>query len=341
MRMGEVFQQLQKRRVIRAAVIYVALLWVVLQAADVFAEADIISGGVVRWLIIAGVAGLPLVLAGSWFLESPWKQRRSMSVAGDILIIVAIAAAAFLFAWQQWFSSFTRPVVAILPIEATDTRDDTQLLAKHIAERLRMLLATRAEIRVIELSNSHHVGLDGRSAASKAKTLNAGFLIAGALSRGGESLRLTLQLMDSDGVRLWGDVFAGRLVGMSQMQSAALSGVVAHLPVPGAALEELQEIIAACDYPADGSAIMAIVSTADLGVYLRSNADNGLLFLAQAKRLFAAVRTAPPPHEVSRHDRWFATGCTRRAVAHCSGATGALVGSRQLHLQIAFEVLTG
>ena len=81
MRMGEVFQQLQKRRVIRAAVIYVALLWVVLQAADVFAEADIISGGVVRWLIIAGVAGLPLVLAGSWFLESPWKQRRTQSFA--------------------------------------------------------------------------------------------------------------------------------------------------------------------------------------------------------------------------------------------------------------------
>lgn len=76
MRMGEVFQQLQKRRVIRAAVIYVALLWVVLQAADVFAEADIISGGVVRWLIIAGVAGLPLALPGCrwcWRVAGFWR----------------------------------------------------------------------------------------------------------------------------------------------------------------------------------------------------------------------------------------------------------------------------
>ena len=92
MRMGEVFQQLQKRRVIRAAVIYVALLWVVLQAADVFAEADIISGGVVRWLIIAGVAGLPLVLAGSWFLESPWKQRRSIATRSGRIYLTSSPA---------------------------------------------------------------------------------------------------------------------------------------------------------------------------------------------------------------------------------------------------------
>lgn len=65
MNLGEVFQELKKRRVIRTAVIYVALLWVVLQAADLFASADIISEDAVRWLIAVGVIGLPLVLAGS------------------------------------------------------------------------------------------------------------------------------------------------------------------------------------------------------------------------------------------------------------------------------------
>lgn len=72
-----------------------------------------------------------------------------------------------------------------MPIEATDTRDDTQLLATHIAERLRMLLATRAEIRVIELSSSRHIGLDGLSTLNKARILNADFLIAGTLSHVG------------------------------------------------------------------------------------------------------------------------------------------------------------
>lgn len=73
--------------------------------------------------------------------------------AGDLLLMVAIAAAAFLFDWQQWVTSFVRLVVAMLQIEATDTRDATQLLANHLAQRIRMLLATRAEIRVIEFSS--------------------------------------------------------------------------------------------------------------------------------------------------------------------------------------------
>lgn len=131
---------------------------------------------------------------GSWFLESPWKKRRGIALAGDILLMVVVAAAAFLFAWQQWFTSFTRPVVAMLQIEATDTRDDTQLLANHRAERIRMLLATRAEIRVIELSSSHHMALNLQPTVNKAEILNADFLIAGTLSRGREEWRLTLEL---------------------------------------------------------------------------------------------------------------------------------------------------
>jgi len=72
----EVIKQLKERRVIRTVVIYVALLWVALQAADLFASADIISEDAVRWLIALSAIGLPLVLAGSWFLDAPWQKRR-------------------------------------------------------------------------------------------------------------------------------------------------------------------------------------------------------------------------------------------------------------------------
>ena len=42
-------------------------------------------------MILLGVVGFPLTLIGSWFIESPWKGRRWTAVAGDLLIIVAIA----------------------------------------------------------------------------------------------------------------------------------------------------------------------------------------------------------------------------------------------------------
>jgi len=123
------YEQLKRRRVIRAAVIYAALLWALLQVVDLLAEAELVSESVVRWMILLGVVGFPLMLIGSWFVESPWKKRRWTSIAGDLLIIVAIAVAAVLFAWQQWFQTFARPIVAVMAIEATDTRADTADLA--------------------------------------------------------------------------------------------------------------------------------------------------------------------------------------------------------------------
>ncbi len=54
MQLSKFYEQLKRRRVIRAAVIYAALLWAILQVADLLAEAEIVSGSVVRWVILFG-----------------------------------------------------------------------------------------------------------------------------------------------------------------------------------------------------------------------------------------------------------------------------------------------
>ena len=164
MKIGDFYRQLRDRRVIRAAVIYLAVLWAALQAADLFAGADIISVGSVRWLILIGVAGFPVVVLASWFLEGPWHGRRWTAIAGDVVAIIAVIVAAGLFAWRQWFVSFTRPTIAVAAIEATDMRIETRDLADHLGKRFRLLLATRPEVRVIEYGSSSHPTLEGLTA---------------------------------------------------------------------------------------------------------------------------------------------------------------------------------
>ena len=97
-----------------------ATAYVALQVANIFEEAGFVSAQFVRGLILLGVGGLIVTILASWFLETPWKQKKWISVAGDVVIIVAVTLAAALFAWQQWFTSFSRPTVAVLKIEATD-----------------------------------------------------------------------------------------------------------------------------------------------------------------------------------------------------------------------------
>ena len=291
--------QLRERRVIRAALIYVALLWVALQAADLLAGAGIIPEQLVRWLILLGVIGLPITLVASWFLESPWQQRRWTSVAGDLVIIVGITLAAALFAWQQWFTSFTRPAVAVLHIEATDLRDDSADLAAHLALRLRMTLATRSEIRVIELSSSQHPALDGRTVPQKAEALGADYVLTGTVAQMDTGVRLNIQLFDSKGQLVAGESIEDRLLDLTQLQDRALEHLSPHLPLPGGASGEMRAVIAGCRYPEDRSALLALIgvdnhrATAEPAAYLEQHADSGMLQLALASRLFAQIAELP------------------------------------------------
>lgn len=299
--------QLRERRVIRATLIYVALLWVALQAADLLAGAGIIPEQLVRWLILLGVIGLPVTLVASWFFESPWKERRWTSVAGDLIIIVGITLAAALFAWQQWFVSFTRPTIAVLTIEATDLRDDSDDLAAHLALRLRMALATRSEIRVIELSSSHHASLAGRTVPQKTTALGADYALAGTVAQMDTGIRLNIQLFDNDGQLVFGDSFEGRLLDLAQLQDHVLEDLVPHLPLPGGAAGDLRALVRDCGYPESRDALLAVIgvdnqrTTAEPSAHLEPHTDSGMLQLAQARQRFAQIAELPPPQRPVAH----------------------------------------
>lgn len=291
--------QLKERRVIRATLIYVALLWVALQAADLLAGAGMLNAQLVRWLILVGIAGLPVTILASWFLESPWKGRRWTAVVGDLVIIVAIMVAAALFAWQQWFTSFTRPTVAILKIEATDTRDDSDDLAAHLAQRFRSALATRPELRVIELNSSLHPDLGGRLLSGKAAILGADFMLAGTVAQNGSEIRLNVQLYSADGSLLHSETFEDSLLDQAQLQNRVIADIWPYLPLPEKGLATARNMVSSCKYPNDRDAVLAIAAvdngdeTTDLAPFFAGFEDAGMLQLAQSRLLFEHLTRAP------------------------------------------------
>ena len=277
MRIAELVEQLKARRVIRAVVIYAALVWALLQAADLFAGEDIIPGQWVRWLILLAAIGLPLVLISSWFLEGPWKERGRVATAGDLFVIVAITAGAGMFAWQQWFSATAQMAIAIGEIEATDMQTETRFLADHLEERFSLLLGAESD---------------------------ADMRLEGTLSRGGDALRLTVRVVDTKGELRWSQTFEQALVDQAELQSEVVRSLAAELPGLKSRQDRALGLIEACAYPAHADAIIAIADQREpelLAVYIEENVDNGLLFLQQSLGWFAASQTAPPPRRPVLH----------------------------------------
>jgi hypothetical protein len=277
MRIAELVEQLKARRVIRAVIIYAALVWALLQAADLFAGEDIIPEQWVRWLILLAATGFPLVLISSWFLEGPWKERGPMAAAGDLFVIVAISAGAGMFAWQQWFNTSAQTTIAIGEIEATDMQTETQFLADHLEERLDLLL-------------------EAESAAD--------LRLEGTLSRGGDALRLTVRIVDTTGDLRWSQTFEQALVDQAELQTELIRSMVAEFPGLESRQIRALRLVEACAYPANAEAIVAIAEKSEpelLAAYIDENPNNGLLFLQQSLGWFAASQSAPPPQRPVLH----------------------------------------
>lgn len=253
------FAQLRERRVFRATLLYAALVWVALQAADLLAGAGIVSDRLVRWLILVAVIGFPVTVLASWFLDSPWREQKWLAVTGDLVIIAAIGTAAALFAWQQWFVSFSRPVVVVEPIIATDMREDSQQLADRLARQQRVLLATRPELRVPEYGSN---------------VTDARYRIAGTLAQGDGVARLTLQVFDADGTLAWSDSFENRSQADRQLLERGLNALIGQLPLPATASAEINRLLAACKAPAELDAL-----------------------LSSARAQFDTLRELPPPRQ--------------------------------------------
>ena len=67
--MASLFAELIRRNVFRAAALYLAVTWLILQVADLVVDAFDASSMIMRVLIVAFTVGFPVFLLLSWFYE--------------------------------------------------------------------------------------------------------------------------------------------------------------------------------------------------------------------------------------------------------------------------------
>lgn len=230
-------------------------------------------------------------------LNKHFGRRRVTSLA---LISLALVLAA-VFAWQYRSGLPERPTVAVLSIEATDTRAEIRDLADHLGKRLRLLLASRPEIRVIEYRSSNSTSIYSLSVAEKARALAADFLLTGTLSGREQNLRLSLELFSGDNELQWSDTFEGPVDYQQQFQGWVIDELWPRLPLGTDALETAHGVLASCAYPRDTVAILTLArvgrrggDSATLAMVAAGHEDASLLHLAKSKFYFAQIPDLSP-----------------------------------------------
>ncbi len=224
--------------------------------------------------------------------------RRRVTSLGLVSLALVLAG---VFGCQQRSGLPERPTVAVLPIEATDTRVEINDLADHLGKRFRLLLASRPEIRVIEYGSSSSTSIYGLSLEEKAQALAADYLLTGTLSGREQNLRLSLELFSGDQALLWSDTFEGPVDYQEQFQGWVLDELLPRLPLGKDALERMRAVLESCAYPADTVAILTLAragrrggDSATLAMVAAGHEDASLLHLAKSKFYFDQIPDLSP-----------------------------------------------
>ncbi|MEM7431537.1 MAG: hypothetical protein AAF351_06310 [Pseudomonadota bacterium] len=222
--MGDFFEELKRRNVVRVGIAYVVFGWVVLQAADVLLgllQVQPIVGKTVAFVLLLG---FPVVCFVAWVYEltsdglkktEEVDESKSLTHSTgrklDFAIIAALVVALSYFIWERQVGDgavIADKSIAVLPFVNLSADADQEWVADGLTEELLNALAKTPDVRVASRIASFQYKGKTDDIRAIAERLGVAYVIEGSVRRSGERLRVTAQLIEAaDGFHLWSETY--------------------------------------------------------------------------------------------------------------------------------------
>ena len=238
------FAELSRRNVIRVAIAYAVVSWVLAQIAEFAFENFGAPDWVLKSVVVVLLLGFPIVLMFAWAFElTPEGIKREKEVDRsesitpqtghklDRTIIVVLLIAVTWFAWDKFTNSTdSQPVaatvtdtaaietepepappqaeksVAVLPFVAMSSGPDDEYFADGLTEEILNSLAQLPELLVTARTSAFSFKGQDVPIQEIANALGVQHIVEGSVRRSGDRLRVTAQLIRAeDGFHLWSE----------------------------------------------------------------------------------------------------------------------------------------
>ena len=222
--MSQLFHELKRRNVFRVAIAYLAVSWLVLQAADIVLDNIAAPTWLMQALMFFMVVGFPIAIIFAWAFEmtadgikKEADVDRSHSITGNTgkkldRVIIGVLGAAVVFLLVDKFmlgdesasTAITGKSVAVLPFVAMSRGPDDEYFADGLTEEILNSLTLLPELLVTARTSSFYFKGQDVPVPEIAETLGVAHVVEGSVRRDGDRLRVTAQLIRAaDGFHLW------------------------------------------------------------------------------------------------------------------------------------------
>jgi len=264
--MGQLFDELKRRNVLRVAIVYIVTAWLLLQVADVVLNNIEAPDWLFRAILLLVALGFPFALIFAWAFElTPEGLKREHEVDRsesithvtgrklDFIIMAVMALALVYFAYDEFVldltgdepavTATTQPAdldrserselsIAVLPFVNMSSDPEQEYFSDGISEELLNMLAQLPDLRVAARTSSFQFKGMNPDIAKIADTLNVAHILEGSVRKSGTKLRITAQLIKADdGFHLWSSSYDRELDDIFAVQNEIAAAISEALKV--------------------------------------------------------------------------------------------------------------
>lgn len=303
---GKFWNELKRRKVIRVAVAYAIVAWIVVEVASVVLPSLMIPDWSLRLVIALAGLGFPVAVVLAWVFEwTPEGAKREAPAAPDAAAsndepaqLVEAHPEALPAAAED-----DRRSIIVLPFVNLSGDSEQAYFSDGITEEILTLLARQPGLRVVSRTTTFSFkesNLDVRSIAEK---LDVEMVLEGSVRRSGDKVRIMAQLVDpARDAQLWSNRYDRELTDIFAVQGEIARCIVDALDLdPNCCPEARQSTqeIEAYDYYLRGRQYFYTLTESGLG-FARQMFEQAIRIDPQFARAYAGLSNA-----LSISAQWF------------------------------------
>jgi TolB-like protein/cytochrome c-type biogenesis protein CcmH/NrfG len=269
--MGQLFQELKRRNVIRVAIAYAVSAWLLIQVADALFPMLRLPEWTATLVAVLLLIGFPIALIFAWAfeltpegikLEKQVVREESITRATgrklDFVIIALLVLGLGYFAYDKFVLDPSRDAelvqatteavteqitesvisenadksIAVLPFTDLSPEGDQEHFSDGVSEEILNLLARVPKLRVTSRSSAFSFKGQNLDVPTMADKLNVAHVLEGSIRKSGNQLRITAQLIEAKtDTHLWSDTYDRELKNIFAIQDEIAAAVVDALKI--------------------------------------------------------------------------------------------------------------
>jgi len=209
--------ELKRRKVFRVAGAYAVVGWLVIEVAATIAPQLNFPEWVPRLITFVILLGFPVALVTAWMLEVT-PEGVKMDAAGTGSKRIYVIAAVFAALALGWYIRDLRHApqaspddarsIAVLPFVNMSADPEQEYFSEGIAEELLNRLAQYPDLKVAARTSAFQFKGKNLDIGEIGRRLKVTHVLEGSVRKGGSTLRITAQLIDSrTGYHMWSESY--------------------------------------------------------------------------------------------------------------------------------------